>query len=176
VHRIGQEKPTYLVRIVSDGDKRIEELQRKKLREINYALHEDGHSIKKLKAEELNALFEEDSDPAEGEEFLEDGNSEFEDEIGDSSSDAVTVHQACGPMMGLMGDSNTLVDINDIAQLNANCDGMSSESIGDLALLRQAARGLGDEDDSAVKTEESEIQGFPIGDNGYGDQDAVMSG
>lgn len=42
--------------------------------------------------EEFNVLFEEDFDLVEGEEFLEDGNSEFEDEIGDFFFDVVMVY------------------------------------------------------------------------------------
>lgn len=68
VHRIGQKKATHVVRIVSEGDVRIMELQKRKLKEINYALNEDGHKRKTLKGGELNALFAGDSSETEEEE------------------------------------------------------------------------------------------------------------
>jgi hypothetical protein len=68
VHHIGQTKPTYFVRIVSEGDKLITAMQDRKAKEVSYAMKEDGHKVKRLGRNAFNAIFEEDPNPTDDKE------------------------------------------------------------------------------------------------------------
>jgi hypothetical protein len=72
VHRLGQQKQTHFVRLVSEGDQRTVDIQREKLDLTDYPMGRDGHKIKKLSREQLNSVFAPDTMPKQ-EESEDDG-------------------------------------------------------------------------------------------------------
>ncbi|KAK0386060.1 hypothetical protein NLU13_5897 [Sarocladium strictum] len=156
VHRIGQEKETHFVRLVSEGDRRIMEMQRKKLQEINYAMNEDGHKIKRLQAKELNELFEEDLEPPEED---QDSTTDEEDVDGEETS--------------IDEDRASLLTLADVADAMDTTSAAQNTTDDDLSMVG----GDGAGDAQTAKTGKDEMPGFwGAEDGGYGQQDAVMEG